>query len=70
MKSSPEMAHQNVCGFLTFGFFNFSDKCRKKHIKERCKNSKCKVKTCNLIHPKFVIILTTLDFVNLEHGSV
>ena len=38
------MAQQNVGGWFKFGFCKFKEHCRKKHVKEKCEDSKCKVK--------------------------
>ena len=46
------MAQQNVCRFFKYGFYKFEEHCRKMHVKEKCQNSKCEVKNCNLRHPK------------------
>ena len=47
------MAQQNVCGWFKFGCCKFKEHCRKKHVKEKREDSKCKVKNCNLRNPKF-----------------
>ena len=46
------MAQQNVCEYFKFGYCKFLDTCRLMHIKEKCENQSCEIKSCNLRHPR------------------
>ena len=46
------MATQVICQFNKYGYCRYQEMCRKQHINEKCENSSCDRKTCNLRHPK------------------
>ena len=47
-----DMATQNVCRYFKFGHCKFCDKCRFLHVKERCENPTCEIRSCSLRHPR------------------
>ena len=47
------MATQNVCLFNKYGYWKFSDKCRKFHEENECQNLECEIQKCVLRHPNY-----------------
>ena len=56
------MAQQNVCRSFKLRFCKFTEHCRKVHVKEKCEDSKCKVKNCKLRHPKVCTFFRDYNF--------
>ena len=46
------MAVESQCKFFKFGFCKFEDRCRERHVIEKCPDPRCTVLNCPLRHPR------------------
>ena len=46
------MAAYEICTHYKYGYCRYLEKCRKRHVKEKCNNSACDIASCTSRHPK------------------